>query len=479
MGIFFDLVDLEAEYQRMKDDVILINKLDIVYESDKELLERLIYTSSDDKVIPTVPKCGCGFTTGRIMLGILCSRCNTEVKDITDSINTELWVERPDRGPKFILPYVYIVLSKLSLGSINLLDFMFNKNYVPTLRKDQQVFYNILTDILAPEQRNYRYISNNFNAFFSELVSRLRNIKNRKVFFSSIETFYEEFVLKRGHLLFVDHLPIVSRRLLSREKSSKGIYILDETPNMVDAILQLVNIEDTFSEQEIDRRVHMFIENSAMFFYNFTKNMIDGKGGISRKNRCGTRMPFSFRTVVSSITRPHHYLEIHIPWFAAVEVYRPMLFNKLYRQGYGPREIEDIVRTAYYNYSDTINDIFVELIENSPEMGIPILSNRNPSIRAGSIFKLYNTMVKTDLTDTTTSISIQIVTPPNCDFDGDELNFALLVDQYTSKLMEPMKPHYNIMDTFKPNELHGSFTIPKPVCGAMNTFLTSFVESKK
>jgi len=472
MAVFLELIDMDKEWENVKDRDILINDLEIIYEEDKTRFEILIYSTINDKTLASVPRCSWGCTTGAVSVGTTCIKCGTVVRELVNDFKPDVWIERPLDAPPFMLPYVYIVLSQIKLHGISLLEFLLNKNYTPTIRNTQEKYYQLLDYLVPLENRNYTWLTNNFFVFFHQLMERLKVLEGkRKTKHEELDAFYQNFVLNNADKIFVEHLPIINKALLSREKSSKGIYVLQETPDLVDAILQIINIEPTFSTAKIAKRVQLFIENSSVFYYNFMKNMIDTKGGISRKNRCGARMPFSFRTVVSSITEPHNYLEIHMPWFAAVETFRPIIVNRLKRQGYQPREIERIIVKAFYEYNPIIDVIFQEMIDSSPDLGIPILSNRNPTIGSGSIMKLYCTKVKTDVTDVTTSISIQIVTPPNCDFDGDELNFYFLPDLYTSSLMNTLRPERNIMDTYMPFEIAGSFTIPKPVNAVMNTFL--------
>ena len=476
MAIFYDLIDMEEEYRKVKDEAIILNDLDMTLESDRETFNRIIYTVTDDKPISMVPTCKCGHTAGAILINkVRCSKCGEFVQDFATQIQSKVWIRRPVNGPGFMLPYVYIVLSELKLKNIKLLEFMLDPNYDRAIRREQTVYWNILNDVLSPEQRNYNYFYHNFIRVMHEIMERLNRLRPGLSGQEDFRMFYQKYIVERGHLLFTNYLPVVSNMLLTKEKSSKGIYIMAETPDLVNALLEVINIPPSASTYEASKRVMASMEGARRFFERFIRSMVDTKGGISRKNRNGTRMPFSFRCVVSSISGPHDARELHIPWTIGLELYRPMIISKLKRKGYSIRQIDDTFRNAFYNYSTEIDNIFQEIISESKHIGPPVLVNRNPSIWAGSIFLLYNTKVKTDLTDTTMSISIQIVAPPNCDFDGDELNAYLLPDEYTYQLLRPFEPHNVVPDDTAPKEVHPSFTIPKPVCGSINSFLLDYV----
>lgn len=472
MAIYFDIVDMMSEYKKVKNTAIIINDLDITLSEDMEKFNRLVFTNTGDAPIQIVPQCRCGYSTGAVLIGnYTCPKCDTPVRRFAESIRNEVWIRRPEGGPGFMLPYAYIVFSRISLKGINLQEFMLNKTYSKTIRKEQEIYWNILNDILPPEYRNYSYFYYNFIEIMKEIKKRLDSLRAGLSGQDDFRVFYKNFVEERSDILFTDYLPVVSNLLLTKERSAKGIYVMRETPDYVNALLQICGIDDSYTEAEIAKRVKNYMDGCAVYFYNFTKTMIDTKEGISRKNRSGARMPFSFRAVVSSIPGKHHSQELHMPWKLAIEVFRPILINRLSKLGHSPREIENKLMDAYFNYDMDIDNIFQQLIDESKYPGIPALVNRNPSIWAGSLFLLYITKIKKDIDDVTQSISILTTTPPNCDFDGDELNVYIMPDNYTTELLKIFEPHNVIPDNFMPREVHRSFTIPKPSCGVFNTLL--------
>ena len=74
--------------------------------------------------------------------------------------------------------------------------------------------------------------------------------------------------------------------------------------------------------------------------------------------------------------------------------------------------------------------------------------------------------MKSNPSDNTTSISILIVRGFNADFDGDALNYVLLLDQWAIKEAELLAPEMNIFDLNSLYNPSNVTNLPNPV--AMN-----------
>jgi len=136
------------------------------------------------------------------------------------------------------------------------------------------------------------------------------------------------------------------------------------------------------------------------------------KKGIPRKNIYGSRSPFVFRNVVTPIDGQHMYNEIHVPWSVGMVCFKLHLFNiltkdrELKEQGWNSRDVFELLNTHINTYHPILDKALQKLIDDSPYMGIPVLSLRNPGLLPGSIQKVYITKFKSNVLDNTVSDSI-------------------------------------------------------------------------
>ena len=117
--------------------------------------------------------------------------------------------------------------------------------------------------------------------------------------------------------------------------------------------------------------------------------------------------------MISSITRPHRYDEMEIPWGIGLSVFRIHLYNKLERHGYTPGEAVELLNMHAYKYHPLLDALLQQLIREAPDGRIPCVLQRNPSLARASSQALYIVKVKTDPNDPTIGMSILIVKGPN------------------------------------------------------------------
>ena len=78
---------------------------------------------------------------------------------------------------------------------------------------------------------------------------------------------------------------------------------------------------------------------------------------------------------------------------------------------------------------------------------IRLICNRNPTIAIGSMLLLRIRKIKKNVNDMTASIHNLTLASLAGDFDGDVLNFILIMSQYYCDLFEPFNPHNIIVDS--------------------------------
>jgi hypothetical protein len=80
--------------------------------------------------------------------------------------------------------------------------------------------------------------------------------------------------------------------------------------------------------------------------------------------------------------------------------------------------------------------------------------NKVPSLLQSSSLHLRITRIKPNINDNTISLSVTVCKGPNADFDGDQMNLTLLIDEKMNNMAKTLDPHYNIVDLgyFKVNK---------------------------
>ena len=161
------------------------------------------------------------------------------------------------------------------------------------------------------------------------------------------------------------------------------------------------------------------------------------KEGLIRKHICGTRFHFSFRSVIAPICGPHKFDELILPWSIGVTTLKLHILNRLmYKYNYSLTEATKIHSKSEIKFDPLIYDIITSIIDEYRTssdgitfLGIPVLFNRNPTVRRGATQLLFVSDVKKDVDDKSINISVLILTAPNADFDGDAMNGLLLLEK--------------------------------------------------
>ena len=163
------------------------------------------------------------------------------------------------------------------------------------------------------------------------------------------------------------------------------------------------------------------ISQLASYYRTFQQEALRGKYGWFRKHVFGSRLHFTFRAVISSLSERHSYDELHLPWSLSVTAFKIHLTSKLIKRGFTPNQINEFLYEHVLKYHPLLDELFQELVSESPCGGIPVVFQRNPSLARTSAQTLRVTRVKTDVDINTISLSVLVLKGPNADFDGRAL----------------------------------------------------------
>ncbi len=478
MGIHQDLVDFDEAFKVISADATIINDLPSFTTRHTDLIHNQIYTCHSPDSLSNVPRCDCGASTKEYRLHTVCPQCNTKVRHVlADKLETVTWIRAPLGVSGLINPTMWTMLSKrFSIGKFNLIQYLTDAYYQPT--EHERIKAKQIIDVFNFE-RSLNYFIKNFekikNILFELKVFRLPKSKTKHS-----RDFLRELLDKSPNCIFSYHLPIPHRSLLVVEDgTSGGVYLDEYTPRAIDAVLTLAGIDTPSATGEVSTNVRMresravrAVMGLSEYYYHMVSKRLAKKEGIFRKHIYASRSHFSFRAVISSITKPHDHRQIEIPWGVAVSVFQLHLYNKLFKLGFTPNEIQSFLEAHISVHHPLLEHLFKELITEAPsKLGICATLNRPPSLKRGSIQKTYIGRVKTPEEGLTVSMSILIVRPLNADFDGDALQFTLALDGLIENALEALAPRMNMFSLGKVRGVDSALEHPKNVVATIASWM--------
>lgn len=415
MAVTLGIKDVEEQLSKVENPII-INQLAADCEVDRAYIEHISSTRYDKKEkLSSVPTCGCGKEKMGINLGVICDDCGTEVTMNASSLESELWIIAPGQIPGLILPKFAIMLSdvlRIKRGH-NGLDWLINPRQKTPKGKDPATrrFMRLFGD----QPRGLKSFIENFD----QILDRLDVYKPDKA--RPIREFYEKY---KGRV-FPKCLPLPSRLTLLVEDTSVYTYYDKAIDKVLDAIYTVAGLDSENDLRTIESRLGSAIVSLAAYHKHVMTNIIGGKSGTFRKSFLGSRLSYSLRTILTSISEPHDYRYARIPKSLACMVTLPALVGKLYRKGWTLWDAYDYIKSNCHKPTDMMVEMLYELVdETKPIMkeltgrddkyGLCFNMTRYPGLRLGSS-KTY--LVK-EFSDDAIEWSVLTLNSSNADFDG-------------------------------------------------------------
>jgi hypothetical protein len=467
--VHMEIVSHDEVFARLATVPTIANKVDLDSEEQRETLNRLLYTQYRGDSLDVLPSCDCQKYRGVFNVGIICDVCNVACQAITErKLESLIWIEAPEGIRAFMNPTVWIILSKaLTVNGCNILEWLTNTAYKPPASAMMRLSRIQALDL----PRGLNNFVDNFDDIMEALF--LNNVvKNDKV---KTKQDLWTFIQENRHKIFSRYLPIPSRIGFITEETAIGTYADTTMALAIDALRTITSIESAVTPLTLrgkEGRVVKSITQLAEFYRLFAEKTLSGKPGIFRRHVFGGRPHFSGRAVISSLSEPHDYEEVHFPWSLSVQLLRVHLINKLLKMEMSPIQIERFLVENTLRYHPLMDQLFQELIAESPGgRGIVCLMQRNPTLARASSQRFYIRKIKTDPTITTISVSVCTLAGCNADFDGDELNTVLLLDHDMQGKFDRLAPHLSALDMRKPKSISGNLKMPAPVHSTMSNYM--------
>lgn len=410
MGYALRLISHDQKFHSSKTTPAIANEFDIRIIEQREALNALICTHYEGDQLNVLPSCECGHLTSEFNVGIKCPVCNVPVMAVTERpLESVLWIESPKGVGPFINPTFWIMVSKaLTYNNINLLEYLTNPTMVVTGNVHKMV--RKLQMLIGPNERGINYFHQNFDAIM-QMLAKENILKGKKEDILDVIRLYRNEIFSR-------YLPMPSKLGVITEKTAVNSYV-DNTMllaiNALRTISSTVNSPQPLSLKVLQARAMQANAMMAEYTQSFQRKSLGTKEGWFRSHVYGSRLHWTFRAVISSLSARHDYDELHLPWSVAVMTLKLHLTNKLIRRGFTPNECNQRLHEHMLKYDPLIAELFEELIAESPYNGIPALFSRNPTLQRGSMQLFRITKIKDDPEINSVSMSVLALKAPNAD----------------------------------------------------------------
>lgn len=393
MSLYLRTTNHNQKFLSLHQTPLFVNDMDLKSTEGRERLQSLIYTKYEGDSLSVLPSCDCGTTTGNYVLGTIAPCCGTEVISSTErKIESMLWMRVPEGVHAFINPTVWnILVERFSPSGVNLLEWVCNP--LSQIPSHKAAVAKRLQGFNFPRGLNNFYT--HFDAIFEGLIQVCINDDNSR----RMEEL-RSFVRLIRDRVFSQYLPMPSKIGFILETNSVAKFgDLASTP-AIDAMKTIASIDNSIKpihQRGKELRVLKAIMLLAEYYSDFMGDTMSPKKGILRQHVYGGRSHFTMRAVITSLTEPHRFDEIHAPWPHSVQLFKIHLTSKLQKRDFTPNQIHKLLLHAVNNYNPLIDELFQEIIAEAGPRGYPAILQRNPSLERGSAQLVYITLVKPDV----------------------------------------------------------------------------------
>ncbi len=430
------ILDFNALFART-ENAVLLNKFDFSTPGYAEKLAENIFSRSTD--IDFVAKCECEHLVGNYYTNLTCPRCHTlvtcDMEAAEGHLTHKAWISCPDGiEGGWLNPAVYQIIARhLRYGKRVRQNFTNANGDISSRGKIRKG--NYLDDILdfdtpIPDEiagavtgKGFSYFYQNFDRLMQYFLYSHKQTAMKK----GRDTL-AYFLAQNRDKLFCRYLPILASSLhpivMSEGINDNRKRFVDKNSQYVEAAAAALSYLEFSSHRA--RRPDLIEASTFQAYQEFIAYTVDistrhlsKKRSLPRQHIFASRLSFTFRGVIVSITGKHDLDELHMPWAMAVNLLRLHIVGRLMQRGMSSGDAMRLQQSSLKQYDPLIDSMMQEFIAESPYKGLPALFGRNPSIRAGSIQLLYITKIKTNIHDETIGFSQLATAAPNADYDGD------------------------------------------------------------
>lgn len=346
-----ELEDLD-ELFKSRPRPIVLNDMPITTESNRHEIDDLVITTYDKTdSLSSVPSCACGKKKFGFREGIICEYCDTVVTVVTKrELKPDVFIRAPEQVGKLLNPMVWMMLHKgldMSKGK--------GTNGLRWITDRRAVFGNHTKRIkefidafnATGLERGYSSFINNFDQYFSFILSCIKNVRLRHELHDVMVTY--------GDKIFCQYLPIPSKVAMVVEKTHVGTYYDKIIDAVIEAVYTAASLSSFTDQQKVETRISTIQELLGKYYRDLFPSTIASKPGLLRRDCYGAKVNFSFRNIITSQHEPHYYNQIQLPYSMALIPLQPAVINVLCNK-------HNMSYKEAYNYTETHSDDMDPLI---------------------------------------------------------------------------------------------------------------------
>lgn len=384
-------------------------------ESSSEMINTL-FGNAKTLSFEVAAECFCGHCRGNNYIGKECPKCHFLVSSVfCRDLDYKGWIMIPSFLPGLIHPQIYEMIER---------HMKIPKGFATYKDRKGLTVMDWLLDPSLPINLVYPEIKQNglanFEIFYEEIVAYLLTLPENQ---NNDE--FKVYWKKYKDLTIIHQIPVLNEylHLITHQQGTTRYQVDDPCKHILKVFSSLVSI---VKEKALQKNISSRFLNNRMYkiqkeFLEYPEALIRikilGKQGAFRKNCISGRLNFTSRGVIVPITDMHYGDEVYFPWEIMMTAYKSFVLNHLVnRHGYDPCDAIILHSEAITQFGHPLFMlIFNTMIEECrPYKGLPILINRNPTIRHGAIMLKFITRVT--LTNCI-YISGTDLAPSNSDFD--------------------------------------------------------------
>lgn len=438
--VYYNELVAEAKREKIAPPIV-INDLAATGDVEAVMtqIDLLIQNRIIDERINSTPLCSTACnnpTMHRYNLGKVCPCCGYRVTE--NRLESEVVLRAPEEIGAFITPRFWMLFNT-TFGNKKMSKF--NPDAVTADRGPDLMMWMIdpyystdewtsrsLNFIKAVEdigyERSARFFMENYQTIFAHITSsdvwhRIHKTTGKRHFLPSEHNRVEwvKLVQTQGRHFFTKHLLVVPSKLITAEETKRGLSVDPVFVGAVDAVKNLASLYTRVrwpDPRYVISRAAKVNRLISYFHMDLRTEQMGPKPGYYRAKASATFTPHSGRATITPISEPHDAWKLKAPWRWSVNLLSVDIENKLLRRGYTPRQCERKIAMGCMQYSDELNDIFKELIRESPgEYGIMTSVLRNPTLVQLSIQTLWIDEIITDVNVCSVRISDRVIKMKN------------------------------------------------------------------
>jgi hypothetical protein len=480
MGIGLQPHDYGAEFEGIKQPII-VNDLPSLTTDDRLAGDKLLTTRYNADQYSTLPQCDCGVTYGTYQIGMQCMACNTPVKDLAQGgLTSRVWIRSPNGIERLMAP---LALYRLDTTLRHGKDFSYVRwaidPYYNVGNKHADLDLHLL--LKRGIQRSYNFFIKNLEQVLTWIWEHIcytrgidkRRASNPQAELHSIEATMWDVIsltIEEKEQILHRHIALPDRTMNAMESTATGTYVEPVIGSLISAFKVMRGVDTATAEmisgRQAERRTVQALLHLADYYAEYYDQVLGGKPGAFRRTIYGTRTVTSMRAVITALTDPHAYDELHLPWGASIVVWQLHIANKLYARGYGPHDVFRLLHEAHHEINPIIDKIMTEIFNEAGGF-FYVYWNRNPSLTRGSYLCMRATRVKRAIRDYSIGHPCTNIESLNADYDGDQMSLRVAMDKREAAMIQALVPSYSVGGTSAPRTLSGQLQLPRPVMVSM------------